>query len=101
MDAHGLEQKHGPNWKVGHPQIDATVIYENVGRTPHGRLAICDEAINLIEKEVIKTRKRNAQPHVSARELRLERKVERLQRETIVAVHLSVSCGNGCQRDGL
>ncbi|KAL6647829.1 hypothetical protein ACP70R_015266 [Stipagrostis hirtigluma subsp. patula] len=52
-----------------------------VGRTPHGRLAIADEAISITEKEEIKTRKRNALPHVSAREHRLERENDSLKRD--------------------
>ncbi|KAL6662331.1 hypothetical protein ACP70R_000190 [Stipagrostis hirtigluma subsp. patula] len=79
--SHGMEQKHGKNWKVDHPQLDVAVVYERVGRTPHGRLAIADEAISITEKEEIKTRKRNALPHVSARELRLERENDSLKRD--------------------
>ncbi|CAL4959233.1 unnamed protein product [Urochloa decumbens] len=48
---------------------------------PHGKLAIADEAISIVEKEAIKTRKRSAQPHVSAREKRLERENERLRND--------------------
>ncbi|KAL6840718.1 hypothetical protein ACP4OV_029582 [Aristida adscensionis] len=73
-----MEKKYGPNWRVEHPEIDAAVVYECVGRTPKGRLAIGDEAIGLMEKEEIKTRKRNVQPRVSAREVRLEKEVDRL-----------------------
>ncbi|CAN6362772.1 unnamed protein product [Urochloa humidicola] len=51
---------------------------------PHGKLAIADEAISIAEKEAIKTRKRSAQPHVSAREKRLERENERLHNENNV-----------------
>ncbi|CAL5028583.1 unnamed protein product [Urochloa decumbens] len=76
-----MEIKYGPNWRAEHPNFDASVIYEYVGRMPHGKLAIADEAISIVEKEAIKTRKRSAQPHVSAREKRLERENERLRND--------------------
>jgi len=41
---------------------------------PHDKLGIGDGAISIAEKEAIKTRKRSAQPYVSAKEKRLERK---------------------------
>ena len=42
------------------------VIYECVGRMPHGKLGIADGAISISEKETIKTRKRCAQPNATA-----------------------------------
>ncbi|WVZ63336.1 hypothetical protein U9M48_012976 [Paspalum notatum var. saurae] len=77
----GMEKKHGPNWKVEHPDLDGAVIYESVGRMPHGKLAIADGAISITEKEAIKTRKRSAQPYATAREKRLERDNEQLRNE--------------------
>lgn len=79
-----MENKYGPNWKVEHPNFDASVIYEYVGRMSHGKLGIADEAITIAEKESIKTRKRSAQPHASAREKRLERENEKLRKENSV-----------------
>lgn len=66
---------------VEHPDLDGAVIYESVGRMPHGKLAIADGAISITEKEAIKTRKRSAQPYASVKEKRLERENERLQKE--------------------
>jgi hypothetical protein len=75
----GMEKKYGTNWKTEHPELDASVIYECVGRMPHGKLGIGDGAISVDEKEAIKTRKRSAQPLVSAKEKRLERENLQLQ----------------------
>jgi hypothetical protein len=74
-----MEKKYGTNWKTEHPELDASVIYECVGRMPHGKLGIGDGAISVDEKEAIKTRKRSAQPLVSAKEKRLERENLQLQ----------------------
>ncbi|KAG2620628.1 hypothetical protein PVAP13_3NG177400 [Panicum virgatum] len=79
-----METKYGPNWKAEHPNFDAAVIYDNVGRMPHGKLGLGDEAISISEKEVIKTRKRSAHPIVSAREKRLERDIENLRKENSI-----------------
>ncbi|KAG2566803.1 hypothetical protein PVAP13_7NG242834 [Panicum virgatum] len=57
-----METKYGQNWKGEHPNFDAAVIYYNVGRMPHGKLGLGDEAISISEKEAIKTRKRSAHP---------------------------------------
>ena len=79
-----METKYGPNWKGEHPNFDAAVIYYNVGRMPHGKLGLGDEATSISEKEAIKTRKRSAHPIVSAREKRLERKNEELRKKNSV-----------------
>jgi len=79
-----MEMKYGPNWKSEHPNFDAAVIYDNVGRMPHGKLGLGDEAISISEKEAIKTRKRSAHPIVSAREKRLERDIENLRKENSI-----------------
>ncbi|KAL6840317.1 hypothetical protein ACP4OV_030127 [Aristida adscensionis] len=92
----GMEKKYGPNWREVHPEIDAAVVYECVGRTPKGRLAISDEAISLTEKEKIKTRKRNVQPRVSRYDLK--RKLTYCEGRTMVTGALRGSCGNGFQR---
>ena len=73
-----MSNKHGPNRRTEHPNFDASVIYECVGRMTHGKLGIVDEAISVAEKEGVETRKRSAQPHFSAREKRLERENEEL-----------------------
>ncbi|KAK3164395.1 hypothetical protein QOZ80_1AG0017180 [Eleusine coracana subsp. coracana] len=75
-----MEQKHGSDWKATHPNFDAAVIYD-MGRKPHGRLAIGDELINITDKEQIKTRTRRSHPQVSARELQLERENVGLRRD--------------------
>ena len=28
----GMEKKYGTNWKIEHPELDASVIYECAGR---------------------------------------------------------------------
>ena len=58
-----------------------SVIYECVGRMPHGKLGIADGAISISEKETIKTRKRCAQPNATAREKRLEMGNKELRKE--------------------
>jgi hypothetical protein len=67
-----MEQKHRPDWQAKHTKFDAAIIYD-MGRKPHGRLAIGDEVINITDKDQIKTRTRGAHPQVSAREVQLER----------------------------
>ncbi|TVU18905.1 hypothetical protein EJB05_35023, partial [Eragrostis curvula] len=79
--ADAMEKKHVPNWRAEHPGFDAAVLYEEVGRTPHGRLAIGDEAISTTEEEHIKTRARRAHTHVSAREMRLQKEVDSLRKK--------------------
>nr|CAB3480941.1 unnamed protein product [Digitaria exilis] len=79
-----MVNKYGPNWKAEHPNFDASVIFEYVGRMSHGKLGIADEAISIAEKESIKTRKRSAQPYASAREKRLERENEKLRKDNRV-----------------
>ena len=76
-----MENKYGPNWRVVHLELDGAVIYESVGRMPHGKLGIADGAISISEKETIKTRKRCAQPNATAREKRLERENKELRKE--------------------
>ncbi|XP_066309183.1 uncharacterized protein [Miscanthus floridulus] len=76
-----MGKKYGTNWKIEHPELDASVIYECAGRMPHGKLGIGDGAISIAEKEAIKTRKRSAQPYVSAKEKRLERENLLLRKE--------------------
>ena len=77
----GMENKYGPNWRVVHLELDGAVIYECVGRMPHGKLGIADGAISISEKETIKRRKRCAQPNATAREKRLERENKELRKE--------------------
>ena len=77
----GMEKKYGTNWKIEHPELNASVIYECAGRMPHDKLGIGDGAISIAEKEAIKTRKRSAQPYVSAKEKRLERENLLLRKE--------------------
>jgi len=96
----GMEKKYGTNWKIEHLELDASVIYESAGRMPHGKLGIGDGAIGMAEKEAIKTRKRSAQPYVSAKEKRLEREnmllrkeysnLEHVVRVIIVRINISV-----------
>lgn len=83
-----MANKYGLNWRAEHPNFDVSVIYECVGRMPHGKLGIADEAISIAEKEEVKTRKRSAQPHFSAREKRLERENEELRKENSVLLEV-------------
>lgn len=102
----GMEKKYGTNWKIEHPDLDASVIYECVGRMPHGKLGIGDGAISIAEKEAIKTRKRSAQPYVSAREKRLERenlqlrkgysKLEHVVRVIIIVINICIQINTYC-----
>jgi hypothetical protein len=64
--------KHGLDWQAKHTKFDAAVIYD-MGRKPHGRLAMGDEVINITGEVQIKIRTRWANPQVSAREVHLER----------------------------
>ena len=67
------KKKYSTNWKIEHPKLDASVIYECAGRMPHG-------AISITEKEGSKTRKKIAQPYVSVEEKLLERENLQLQK---------------------
>ena len=53
-----MANKYGSNWRAQYPNFDASVIYECVGRMPHGKLGIANEAIAIAEKEEVKTRTR-------------------------------------------
>ncbi|RLM49185.1 hypothetical protein C2845_PMPSC055679 [Panicum miliaceum] len=79
-----MANKYEPNWRAEHPNFDISVIYECMGRMPHGKLLVADEAISISEKEEVKTRKTSAQPHFSIREKRLERENEELRKENSV-----------------
>ncbi|TVU21893.1 hypothetical protein EJB05_31564, partial [Eragrostis curvula] len=99
--ANAMEKKHGPNWRAEHPDFDAAVLYEEVGRTPHGRLAIGDEAISTTEKEHIKTRARRAHTHVSAREMRLQREVDSLRKRIKSILDWSMLCGHWLRKEDM
>uniref|UniRef100_A0A0A9H6C5 Uncharacterized protein n=1 Tax=Arundo donax TaxID=35708 RepID=A0A0A9H6C5_ARUDO len=79
----GMEDKYGPNWQAGQLKLDASVIYDNAGRKPHGRLRIGDEAISPEKKEAIMSRKRNVHPPTfsCSRMVRLQRENEHLRGE--------------------
>jgi len=47
-----MSNKHGPNRRTEHPNFDASVIYECVGRMTHGKLGISDEAALLRRKKL-------------------------------------------------
>ncbi|PUZ44250.1 hypothetical protein GQ55_8G074900 [Panicum hallii var. hallii] len=83
-----MANKYGPNWRAEHPNFDASIIYECVGRMPHGKLGIADEAISIAEKEEVKTKKRTAQPHFSVREKRLQRENEEPRKENSVLLEV-------------
>ncbi|KAL6845464.1 hypothetical protein ACP4OV_024959 [Aristida adscensionis] len=83
----GMEKKYGPNWR-----IDAVVVYECVGRTPKGRVAIGDEAISLTEKEEIKIREMCNHVFLLER-YDLKRKLTDCEGRTMVTGALRGSCG--------
>lgn len=77
-----MTNAHGENWEEEHPDLDGQIIYEAVGRMPHGRLGIANEFFSKAEKAKFKSKGvMTSQPVRSAREDRLERENKHLQWE--------------------
>lgn len=77
-----MKNSHGENWEEEHPDLDGQIIYEAVGRVPHGRLGIANELFSKAETAKFKSKRvMTSQLARSAREDHLERENKHLQRE--------------------
>nr|XP_045086571.1 uncharacterized protein LOC123494665 [Aegilops tauschii subsp. strangulata] len=77
-----MKNAHGENWEEEHPDLDGQIIYEAVGRMPHGRLGIANEFFSKAEKAKFKSKRVMAsQSMQSAKEEHLERENKHLKQE--------------------
>ena len=87
-----MSNKHGPNRRTEHPNFDASVIYECVGRMTHGKLGISDEAALLRRKKL--RQGREVHKHTFLLDRRdLKGKMRSCERKILVFTKFSMLCG--------